>query len=234
MGALTISALAAVPGTGSLARYEAMCRAIAECVAVDEAKDIRDKSLALEAYYRQARNHDAEREAANVRLRAERRVGELLKDLARADAPNPQGVGGRAGKVVTSDAGTQQSPYAETLERQGISRQAAHRFQALANVPHETFEAALAAPEKPSAAAVLKYADARRDCMAPTPKVSDRALGLWGAFRALEREGFLDLDYSAAQVVLGEMTDAMAADFPRLIPRIRDLLANLEPMNVDP
>lgn len=36
-----------------LALYERMCSAIAECVAVDEAKDIRDKALALEAYYRQ-------------------------------------------------------------------------------------------------------------------------------------------------------------------------------------
>lgn len=33
---------------------------------------------ALEAYYRQARNLDAERQAANVRLRAERRVGASL------------------------------------------------------------------------------------------------------------------------------------------------------------
>ena len=43
-----------------------------------EAKDIRDKAMAPEAYYRQARNLKAEPEAAN-RLRAERRVGELLK-----------------------------------------------------------------------------------------------------------------------------------------------------------
>lgn len=62
-----------------------MVAAIAECVRVDEVKDIRDKAVALEMYHRQARNLEAEREAANVRLRAERRVGELLKDLARAE-----------------------------------------------------------------------------------------------------------------------------------------------------
>ena len=33
----------------------------------------------------QARNTDAERKACEVRLRAERRTGELLKELARAD-----------------------------------------------------------------------------------------------------------------------------------------------------
>lgn len=39
----------------------------------------------LEANYRQARNLDDEREAANVRLWTERWVGELLKELARAE-----------------------------------------------------------------------------------------------------------------------------------------------------
>jgi len=94
-----MNAPAVIQAAPGLALYERMCSAIAECVAVDEAKDIRDKALALEAYYRQARNLDAEREAANVRLRAERRVGELLKDLARAETPNPEG---RNQHVVTS------------------------------------------------------------------------------------------------------------------------------------
>lgn len=71
--------------------------------------------------YRQARNLDTEREAANVRLRAERRVGELLKELARADAPNPGGVNQHE---VTSARVTQApaSPYASALSAHGISR----------------------------------------------------------------------------------------------------------------
>lgn len=66
--------------------YERMVTAIAECERVDEAKDIRDKAVALEVYFRQAKNLEAERQAANVRLRAERRAGELMKELARAVA----------------------------------------------------------------------------------------------------------------------------------------------------
>jgi len=123
--------VAIIEPVAGLAIYERMCTAIAECARVDEAKDIRDKALALEAYYRQARNLDAEREAANVRLRAERRVGELLKELARAEVPNP---GGRNQHEVTSDDGTQPlsisemarckgpSPYAAALAEQGMSR----------------------------------------------------------------------------------------------------------------
>lgn len=40
--------------------------------------------MALELYAKQARNTGAERKASEVGLRAERRVGELLKELARA------------------------------------------------------------------------------------------------------------------------------------------------------
>jgi hypothetical protein len=61
-----------------LVRYDSMCRAIAECYRVDEVKDIRDKAVALQAYARQAKNLDAERKACVVRMRAERRCGELL------------------------------------------------------------------------------------------------------------------------------------------------------------
>lgn len=115
-----------------------MVTAIAECARVDEVKDIRDKAVALEAYHRQARNYEAEREAANVRLRAERRVGELLKELARAVVPNPKG-----NNQVASNGGTQPSPYAEALTANGMSRQAASRFQRLAEVPSAEFEDAL-------------------------------------------------------------------------------------------
>lgn len=50
------------------------------------------------------------------------------------------------------------SPYAQALADTGISTQSASRYQALANVPHETFEAALRDPEKPTTAGVLARA----------------------------------------------------------------------------
>ena len=55
-----------------LAIYDRMCFAIAECHRVDEVKNLRDKAQALELYARQCKNTEAERQAANVRLRAER------------------------------------------------------------------------------------------------------------------------------------------------------------------
>lgn len=200
---------------GSLARYDAMVSAIAECARVDEVKDIRDKAVALEAYYRQAKNTEAEIEAANVRLRAERRAGELLKELARAETAS----GGDVKSASATAKPIPTSPYAAALERNGMSYQTAHKFQALANVPAETFEKALSGPERPSARRIL------REVAAPQPRVNDKSLWLWGRLRDLENDGYFDLD---ANELLDGMTDAMRADVRRLVPMAREFLETME------
>ena len=225
--------------TETLALYDRMCSAIAECVRVDEAKDIRDKALALEAYYRQARNLEAEREAANVRLRAERRVGELLKELARSEqATAPVPGPGRGKTASTSETpfislseqarSRGPSPYAAALSEQGMSRQQASRYQALANIPDPVFEQALSGPEKATTAGMLKQAQAARAQVrdpAPKPRVSDEALWLWGTLRDFENDGYLSRPLSS---VLTDMTDAMRADVLRLAPHVIDALSDLE------
>ncbi|MDR2880495.1 MAG: hypothetical protein LBV29_01145, partial [Azoarcus sp.] len=195
-----------------------------ECARIDEVKDIRDKAMALEMYHRQAQNFEAEREAANVRLRAERRVGELLKELARAPTPNPNGIGGKSRKIVTSEVVTQQSQYAEALESNGISRQKAHRYQRLADVPAEVFEDALAGPEKPTTTRVAALAKVRV-AADPVPDFSMQALWLWGRLRDLENKGYFSI--SPGNLFDG-MTDAMAGDVQRLVPLAIGFLETLE------
>lgn len=72
-------------------------------------------------------------------MSAERRTGELLSEMQRADAPNPNGANQHS--EVASNVVTQpRSEYAAALESTGISRQSAHRYQQLAAVPKEQFE----------------------------------------------------------------------------------------------
>lgn len=207
-----------------LVLYEAMVSAIAECARIDEIKDIRDKAMALEMYHRQANNFEAEREAANVRLRAERRAGELLRDLARAKVPNPLGAGGKSGKIVGSNDATQQSAYAAALEDHGISRQTAHRYQALAAVPEKVFEDALSGPEKPTAVRVVARAKLR-EAADPVPVMSTEALWLWGRLRDFENKGYFVM--RPAQL-FGGMTDGMREDVLRLAPLVSGFLSSLE------
>lgn len=81
-----------------------MCRAIAECHSVDEVKDLHDKARALEIYAKQAMNVEAERKATEIRLRAERRAGELMAALRRIppQKANPNGRSGNESPATTA------------------------------------------------------------------------------------------------------------------------------------
>jgi hypothetical protein len=76
--------------------------------------------------------------AFSKQLRAERRCGELLKELAR-------GQPGVKAQLPATLAGN--SPYRGALERTGISERSAERYQELANVPADTFGQHLAPRE---------------------------------------------------------------------------------------
>src|SRR4249920_2653493 len=105
----------------TLVRYDEMCRAIAACHAIDEVKDIRDRARAIEEYARMAQNTDAEEKARAVRLRAERRVGQMLAQMER----HP----GRRSDITSSPDG--ERSFAEELEHNRISPKQAENWQKL-------------------------------------------------------------------------------------------------------
>jgi hypothetical protein len=175
-----------------LIRYEAMCHAIAECERVDEVKDLRDKALALQTYWRQARNLEAELQAGRIRLRAERRTGELLKELGRAPPQERNPNGRAAGNIEPSRVEARSSPYARTLAEHGIPRTTAQRFEALADVPAETFEAALAEETPTTASAIIERV------RSTTPRSIDPdALWLWGRLKEFDQRGLLEREMPA-------------------------------------
>ena len=205
--------------------YDRMCNAIAECERVDEVKDIRDKARALEMYWRQARNMEAERKACNVRLRAERRTGELLKELGRAETPNPAGHNGRD-VMAQAEPQPAASPYAQTLADTGIPRSTAKRFEALADVPAEVFEAALADDETmPSASGIV---EAARN-PAP-PSMDPDALWLWGRLQEFHRRGLCDGGHLYAGDIANALPASMASDVHDLIRPVIYFLDKLEAM----
>ena len=189
--------------SASLIKYDEMCRAIDQAFEVDEVKDIRDKAMAFEAYCKQARNTEAERRACEIRLRAERKAGALLAEKERAQ--------GRRSDLQTSSNGGAKS-FKEQLDEHGISKRSAERWQQLAAVSEDEFEAALAAPEKPTTSGIITAASpSKRSAM------DGRALWLWGRLHDFGREQVLAAEPS---FLLGEMTERMREDTLRIAPQV--------------
>ena len=119
-----------------LIRYEAALYALQEASTVDEVKDIRDQAEAVAAYARQARDTELIQRATEIKVRAERRAGQMLAEMPKRD-------GGQAmrAKALSHDA-TELPP---TLDDMGITRSDSSRWQKLAGISDEKFEAAVAA-----------------------------------------------------------------------------------------
>ena len=197
-----------------LVLYDAALCAIAECHSVDEIKTIHDQAAALEAAARVAMNTEAERQMIEVRIRAERHGGELMRALQKADKSEAGAKGASAQGKQAPAAAAGASIYRRTIEKAGIPERTAQRWQELAEVPRERFEAHLQAEDKPSARAIIDSTKAK-------PQMSEEALWLWGRLRDFERMGLIDADPMA---LLEEMTESMRADVRRLAPLVASLM----------
>jgi hypothetical protein len=197
-----------------LVRYDAMCRAIDAAYEVDEVKDIRDKAIALETYMRLAGNEEAEQKAKEIRIRAERKAGELLKTIAKAT--------GRFG----SAGGRSEEPPPKTLADYGISKHQSSRWQRLADIPADQFERELASPDASTTGILSKTADVADMAADEAPARDLRALWVWGRLQDFERDGVLDLD---PDQLVEMMSGHMKATTRRLAPLVAAWLERIGP-----
>ena len=123
---------AAPGGEGALAVYEAACRAVAEARTAGEAKEIADKAEAMRVYARQANNRGLEVDAAEIRIRAERRLGEIIAT---------QKAGGDFGRGRPEKPASQEGfSAAPTLRDVGVDYKLSARAQQLAALPPWQFD----------------------------------------------------------------------------------------------
>jgi hypothetical protein len=125
-----------------LIKYEAACRALAECKAIDEVKAWADKAAAMQAYGRMAKDKTLEIDASEIRIRAERRLGEMLAATKAEGGLKPSSTLKRGPVVVANDHGESAAPK---LADAGISKDLSSRAQKLAAVPEAEFEAEVGA-----------------------------------------------------------------------------------------
>jgi N6-adenosine-specific RNA methylase IME4 len=122
-----------------LIKYDAACRAIAAAKNVDEVKHIRDASIAMKAYARQAKNHTLEADAIEIRMRATRRMDQIRQDqkasvgLAKGGTP-----------YKTKSTGVSKTPVEKpTLADAGIDKNLAKEGRKLGALSEREFEKAI-------------------------------------------------------------------------------------------
>src|SRR6266567_3336565 len=122
----------------ALTRYEKARSALEECARVDEVKVIRDKAMALQVYARQAKDTELIEYATKIRLRAERRAGELLAGMDKAKGSRGQAHGRDvSGGIVMEPPENDDTP---TLAEMGISKKQSAQWQKLAGMGESEFE----------------------------------------------------------------------------------------------
>jgi hypothetical protein len=129
-------------GMTALIRYDAARKAIAAAHRVDEAKKIRDKAEAVRTYAKLAGDLEMQNMAAEIRIRAERRAGQLLFEMEKNHGTRGAGRPRKDGTRVTWSHSS--TAYPPKLEEIGISKDQSAKWQKIALlVDDATFDKSL-------------------------------------------------------------------------------------------
>ena len=149
-------------------------QALAEAQSLDEVVDLRDKAAALGAYLKRRDGaEEAAGHALEIRVRAERKTGEMLR--ARKKHP-----GGRPNWLQPATS------LPATLEELGVEKTQALRWQRIASIPEEKFESEIQERTLAgdlSTSQMVRFArdvktEAKRDLQ--TREEDARSMKLWG------------------------------------------------------
>ena len=123
--------------------WDKMKQAVVECHSIDEISNIRNQAEAYRYALRQAKESpEVIKKAEEIKLRAERRAGELLKETPKQ----------KPGEYQRSQAVT----VAPTLEEIGITKNQSSKWQKIANIPEEKFENYIAVEKELSTSGALR------------------------------------------------------------------------------
>jgi hypothetical protein len=186
-----------------------MCRAI-EAHSLDEILPIRDLAAQLAAAAKIAKNYEAERKCREIRVRAERKAGQLLAEIPRAQGFRSD-LSAPCGEVLKNQA----------LADANISTQEGSEWERLGKVPAEEFEKAIITSEAPSARGIV-YGYERLH--GSEPAVAGRTLTtddfanafLEGVIKDIT---WLENKYSHSEFVKDALANARRTIAARLIPK---------------
>ena len=172
----------------------------------------RCKAEALRAYAKQANNRDAEVQFAEIKVRAEIKCGELLRDMAERGERAVKGSNQHSGRDSVS------------LPQLGVTAKESERFQQAAAAPPEEVEQAFAEARRTQVPVTSAQVRALTKSPDFTPDQRADHERLWRVLRALEQ--ISDQDISAEEWLEG-LPDYMRAKFSNHLEKARPWLQRL-------
>lgn len=167
--------------TTQLVRYEQARTALAAVHSYDEVKDIMDQAERAAVYARQANDSELIKYATEIRVRAQRRAGEMLAQTEKAGGSLKRGP-----VVVADDHGKP-----ATLADMGITKDQSSNWQALASMTEEHFEATVEAAKDTAGEVTTAFMlrEAKKARPHGKPKTGPKAEAIREELKAAKQRG---------------------------------------------
>jgi hypothetical protein len=154
----------------AIARFDTARAALEACVEVDDVKEWADSAAALEAYARQTKDKEMRKMAVDIRMRAKRRIGELMRaQKLKRGRPSSKKVGQQPislaevgiDKNLANEAHRAAAMTPEAFEQAIVSKKAAIDSPDFEPMPVEaaTFDAEAELHDAAEEAMTIVYAD---------------------------------------------------------------------------
>ena len=157
----------------ALARLSDAVAALCEARTIDEVKHIIDIAVAAQEYARRAKlGREAEMYGAEIALRAEHRLGEILRVSEKATGEGGQFAGREPGGAPVRAVEPYDRPKntAKTLAEYDLSKDLSSRSQRLATIP--VAELSASSPGPATRSTCHRVASPRRSCATPAQRSS--------------------------------------------------------------
>jgi len=208
--------------------WDKMKNAVMECHSIDEISRIRNQAEAYRYALKQAKESpEVIKKAEEIKLRAERRAGELLKEEIKS--------GG--------DRKSKSRSKATTLIDMGVSKDQSSKWQKIANIPEEKFENYIEVQKELSTAGVLRVADSEirsnnktlaEKFLVPPFSILDTRRGYWqerkqmwyslGLQSELGRDTSLTYDREGDEDFVGMAIDSRGGNISVFDPVLSELM----------
>ena len=165
-----------------LINFDRARQALAEAHSFDEVKQIRDQAEAIRAYIKQQKGSlIMQNQAAEIKIRAERRAGEMLGESEKNKGGDPS--------IFIRPLHDERGVMPPTLKELGISEIQSHRWQTMAEVPEERVEQLIeevtATQDELTSKAIYNIAQKIKHEVARADKVSQPLpAGIWNVIYA--------------------------------------------------